>query len=286
MRAWLVCGVVAATTTFAHADAKQATSEIAAAIRANVENIGGDQDAAVKVLAKDAWQFCAPGDDFSFQQWGAGGGVYSSFFGTYAGGITVKLQSTTIGVDAAHDVAWFHAVAKVTVEPYMGEGKPTYTSIRIDGIAVHDKSWKLAAAAYSMPEPDKQLLAQDKPVPSGAPKTAGDAELAKAAATWIAGGFARARAAGDKLAANGTAPDEVQTGARTSRLLGGWDKLGLVATSIEARTFGGGALGFVRADVAMPIKNTKHAAIMTLAAVAVRDKAEWRWVALNFGPQR
>jgi hypothetical protein len=204
-------------------------------------------------------------------------------------------KSVHVTVDAAHHVAWFQAVTEETPVDTSGDAchymgtmcDPQPHPMHVSGLAIDDKGWKLAAVFFTRAMPDKDLLALSKQpyfssatIPKKPPATSGDADLAKAAAAWLAG-LGKSAAAGEVLA-TGSAPDEVASGAAAVKLASKWDKLKLLGASIDATTVAGGAIGIVNAEVVWPYRKDL-AFPLRLAAIAMRDGTTWKWVLLDFG---
>ena len=81
---------------------------------------------------------------------------------------------------------------------------------------------------------------------------------------------------------SGTSSAEFKTGDAATKLAASFDKLKLGATTVEAKLFANGAVGWVVADVTMPRKNGKGAVEMKLAVVVVPDGTSWRWVSMQY----
>ncbi len=204
--------------------------------------------------------------------------------------IAWKLDSLAITTDEARGVAWFQAPVTVDIQvPYSGMQccQSTIATLRASGIVVRDdkdKTWHVATLALSRQLSDAALFrgATDD-IPDGEPTADGSA-LAKAAAGWFPqkGDTLLGKNAGTILAASGTSPTEYAAGPAAAKLVAAWDKLGMRAKSVDARTYGkDNAIGMVTATVGLPYK--KRAAPMTLFAIATRDpKGGWRWVSLQW----
>ena len=210
--------------------------------------------------------------------------------GDYAqggGGSWMKVGKLEVVADDASGTAWFHgrAISFVQVDPKQA---PTENPLRINGIAVKDKTWKIVALSYTEEISDQDMIERAQHVEPklaipAAVVTRGDPALAKVAGNWfsaaaIAGGASR----GGKLVANGTAASEYQSGAAATKLAASWDKLKLAPYKIEAKTFANGRIGFVRVVVAMAVAKPKRIVPLVLSAVVVQEKGEWRWVSLNW----
>ena len=199
--------------------------------------------------------------------------------------ITSSLHDLAVHVDAARHVGWFTATLRTTAHSE-AKGAVKRPDQRISGIVVDEHGWKIAALFLAQPVTDRSLAAEAVPLnlppATGAPKLAGDAPIAKEVAAWLAGGFA-SHAAQGALAASGSSPDEHQTGAKTGELVASWDKLGLGATDVMARSYGGGAIAFVLATVRMPLQgHPGKTAPLELGAIVVPDGESWRWVSLQY----
>ena len=204
-----------------------------------------------------------------------------------------ELQSIAVVVDDARGFAWFQAPFAVTVEadvPRPGT-HPLQGSARIGGLAMEDHgTWTIVAAIYSRPLPDAELLDPDNgrdndqaaPSPAHAPTLSGDPKLAAAAARWFTTGLAR-HAAKDqtKLLASGTAPAELAEASSAATLARTWDRQHLHATSIEARTFAHGTIGWIRADLLRSRPGHQGAVHLVLGAIAIPEGNDWRWVSLQ-----
>lgn len=206
-------------------------------------------------------------------------------YAAHGGGSKTTLTKLEVVVDDARGTAWFHGRATIELQVELNQAA-TSTPIRINGIAIKGKPWTIVAASYSEEIADADMIERAGHIsPALAIPTAvvvrGDAGLAAAASGWfsgLAGGASRT----DKLVANGTARDEYQTGDRATKLAASWDKLKLGAYKIEARTFGNGGIGFVRAVVGLQVTRAKRIVPMVLAAIAVPIDGGWRWVSLNW----
>jgi hypothetical protein len=199
--------------------------------------------------------------------------------------ITSSLRDLAIHVDADRHVGWFTATLRTTAHSE-AKGAVKRPDQRISGIVVDNHGWKIAALFLTQPVTDRSLVAEAAPLglgpAKGAPRLAGDAAIAKDVAAWFTGGFASHAATGE-VAASGSAPDEREVGAKTAELVASWDKLGLGATDMEARTFGGGAIALVLASVRMPLEGKPgKTAPLELAAIVVPDGESWRWVSLQY----
>jgi hypothetical protein len=123
----------------------------------------------------------------------------------------------------------------------------------------------------------------EKVMPSGAPAITGDKTVGAAVAAWFPK-LSGARTAGATVVASGSAPGELFDAAQVPKVAGAWDALGIMPAAIDVHVFGKGKLAFVHADTAMPIKKTKFAAPMAMAAIAVPEGSGWKWVSLQFAP--
>ena len=208
-------------------------------------------------------------------------------YGAQGGGSKTKITKLDVVADDVHGTAWFHG--RATIELQLDPKQPaSSTPLRFNGIAVKDRVWTLVAVSYSEEVADAAMIERASHVePALAMPTAavlrGEPTLAKAAGAWLSGSaLAAAASRTDRRVAGGTARDEYQTGVRATKLAASWDKLKLAAYKIEARTFGDGSIGLVRAVVALPAVRAKRIVPMVLAAVAVLDADGWRWVSLNW----
>jgi hypothetical protein len=201
--------------------------------------------------------------------------------GGLPGTVAHTAGDATIGVDSDHGVAWFQLPFSVDITPTgapMGDPALLHTKERFGGIAVLGKDgWRLAVAMYTRATDDAQLEAIA--LPNGDPKLSGDKGLDNVVAGWVKNGFATHAAADLSLVASGTAA-EYQTGDGAKTLAKAFDGLKLRASTIDARTYADGAVGFARARIALPTKT--GAAQMLLAVTAVWQEKEWRWVSLQF----
>jgi hypothetical protein len=193
-----------------------------------------------------------------------------------------------VDVVVAGDVAWLQADYRLDGKGSPGTPPDAHDPQHAAGIALRGPSgWRLQAMGYSELVSDHDLVTQqprfssDK-LPADPPKLTGDAELAKAAASWIATGFTGHGATAGTLA-SGSAPGEIASDADVAKLVKGWDALGLRAASIEATILRGGTAGFVHAEVAFPIKGTKRAAPLHLNLGAVRESDGWHWAVIAYG---
>jgi hypothetical protein len=200
--------------------------------------------------------------------------------------VATKVGKLDVWVDATRGIGWFRGSFEHTVTNQQTSDDTKAPSTPMSGVVIDAGGWKIAALVLTHPVADRKLIdtaAKGKLVPaSGAPKLSGDEALAKSAAEWIAKGFSTKSLVGAKLAATGTAPGEVQSGAGVAKLVKAWDGLKLGATSIDARVWAKGTIGFVRADVLMPLKKGGKAAPLVLGAIALNDGTSWRWVSLQF----
>jgi hypothetical protein len=161
-------------------------------------------------------------------------------------------------------------------------------AMRVSGVAVSaDGGWKLAAVMYTHPMADGDLIdaAQNRGVvmPTDPPDIVGDQTVGKAVAGWFPN-LSQAKTTGAVVVASGSAPGEFFDAATLPKYIKAWDTLGVVASRIDVRMFGNGTLAFVHADTTMPIKKTKFASPLAMAAVAVKEGDAWRWVSLQFAP--
>jgi ketosteroid isomerase-like protein len=193
-----------------------------------------------------------------------------------------------VDVVVAGDIAWLQADYRLDGKGGPGALPDSHDPQHAAGIALHGPSgWRLEAMGYGELASDHDLVTQqprfnsDK-LPTAPPKLTGDAELANAAASWIATGFIGHGASAGTLA-SGSAPGEIASEADVAKLVKGWDALGLRASSIEATILRGGNAGFVHAEVAFPIKGTKRAAPLHLNLGAIREADGWRWAVIAYG---
>lgn len=201
-----------------------------------------------------------------------------------------------IWVDTTRGIGWFRGTFDHTVSNLQTSEDTKKPTMPMSGVVIDQgaSGWKIAALVLTQPIADRKLVetaAKGKLVPAtGAPKVTGDAALAKAATEWFATGFASKSVVGAKLSAIGTAPGESQTGAGVAKLVKAWDGLALGPTSIDARVYAKGTIGFVRAETLMPLKKggralppeMKKAAPLVLGAIALNDGTSWKWVSLQF----
>jgi hypothetical protein len=273
------------------------TADLTALLKHNIEAVAsGDDHAFAATLAKGALVYGGTGVAFDPGDAKDGHHAFHALYGDYASGTaTHKLGTPTLVVDAIDGVAWFQAPFDATFKSDMSAnpcgGPPASavtTKMRLSGVAVAtDGKWALAAEMFTKPMNDGDLidLAQNQQVamPTGAPQLAGD----KPAATAIAGWFpklSQAKTTGKVVVASGSAPGEYFDAAGVAQVQKAWDGLGMMPYTVEAHTFNGGKLAFVRATTAMPIKKTKFASPLTMAAIAVLEGDQWRWVSLQFAP--
>lgn len=193
-----------------------------------------------------------------------------------------------VDVVVAGDVAWLQADYRFDGKGGPGTLPDTHDPQHAAGIALHGPSgWRLQAMGYGELVSDHDLVTlqprfnSDK-LPNDPPKLSGDAELAKAVASWIATGFTGHGATAGTLA-SGSAPGEIASDADVAKLVKGWDALGLRASAIEATVLRGSNAGFVHAEVAFPIKSSKRAAPLHLNLGAIREADGWRWAVLAYG---
>ena len=279
IRAALIACALALAVTPAHAD-KTPSAQVEALVRTLLAD--GGESAKLAAVVRD---------DVYFVDGNEKTPLNADVFAIRA----IKDPKTVkVTVDAARHVAWFQVVTEETPVDTSGDAchymgtmcDPEPHPMHVSGLAVDDKGWKLAAVFFTTAMPDKELLALAKqPYFSSAPiprqvTTSGDPDLAKAAAGWIAA-LGKSAATGAVLA-TGSAPDEVASGPAAVKLASKWDKLKLVAGSIDATTVAGGAIGIVNARVVWPYKKDL-AFDLRLAAIAVRDGTTWKWVLLDFG---
>ena len=206
-----------------------------------------------------------------------------------AGSVVHAVGDPAIGVDSDHGVAWFQLPFSVDITPTShipGDPSLFHTKERFGGIAVLGKEgWQLAAVMYARLVDDAVLVQLGKEhhatLPSGEPKLVGDKGLGGVIAGWLKTGFATHAATDEQLVASGTSAAEYQRGDAAKTLAKAWDGLHLQAVTIESHTFADGAVGYARARVAMPVKGG-GAVDMVLAATAIWQDKEWRWVSLQF----
>lgn len=159
--------------------------------------------------------------------------------------------------------------------------------MRVVGIAADEGAplgWKIQAVMYAKTITDKELAARAAEASRGAPKTTGDAAIAKLVAAWFAdgGSIANDRSKNVAVIVNGTSPVEIGDGAFAVKLVKAWEGLKLWATSVEATAFANDEVAFARAEVMMPVK--ERATKMVLGVILVKENAVWRWVSLCFTP--
>ncbi|HEX7838538.1 MAG TPA: hypothetical protein VF469_13780 [Kofleriaceae bacterium] len=200
-----------------------------------------------------------------------------------------KLGALTLATDEARGFTWFQAPVSLAIKlPYGTACCDTLpTALRASGIVVRDakdQPWRLAALALSRQLSDADLFrGATEALPDGEP-LADDTDLGKQAAAWFpAKGdtlLARNAAAGATVVASGTAPTEYATGPAAGKLVAAWDKIGIRAKTVEARTFARDTIGLVEVKAGLPRK--KAAAPMVLYAIAIRDGKKWKWVSLQW----
>ena len=295
MRRILPILIVMAVTSAASADK---AGDVTTLVKKHLDTMAAADDAGyVKTLAKDAELF--DGNGISFTMSGCKDCPSESFkaiYGEYAmGKAKHKLGKLVVQVDDAHGVAWFQGPFEATFKSEGGAnpcGPPTAgsstTTMRVSGIAVFDdKAWKIAAVMYTHPMADADLIDKAKSyetkVPTGSPELSGDAAISKAVLAWFPK-VSAAKTGGKSIVASGSAPGEYFEGAGVAKVAPEWDKLGLVVARLDAHAYGGGSVVFVHADTLMPIKKTNFAAPLALAAIAVQEGGEWKWVSLQFAP--
>ena len=215
------------------------------------------------------------------------GAVANDFYGCNQASHEHKPISVDVGADTAAGVGWFQVPFTVisTFDNFdTGKEEKSKSAMRTSGIAIREgKSWKIVAQLYALLVTDKELLAGTGGKPaSGAPKLSGDQGLAKAVAGWFTTGFAPAAATKGNLIASGTSEKEHKTGAAATKLVASFDKLKLGATTIDAKLFAGGKIGWAIVDVMMPRKNGKGAVEMNLAVIAVPEGGTWKWVSVQY----
>lgn len=292
IRALLIASLVCAATAAAGPGGKPAgkpagkpdpKAEAIDAVRSHVEGLADLENNPG--LADDAIVLLPDGEVGDLKQVGCVEGVSNQFYGCLQASIKHALGKVEAVVDPAHHVAWYVAPYRVTItgeDPDTGKETHSHWDMRVGGIVIDGD---VQVAMHSHLVSDKELLAGGAggTPATGAPKLTGDAKLAQAAADWLKTGFA-SHAGKDpaQLIASGTAPAEFKTGAGALALARSWDHLKLAAKTIDARTFAGGAIGWVRAEVTMPLHTGKGAVEMVMGAVALPSPDGWRWVELEF----
>lgn len=205
------------------------------------------------------------------------------------GSSTVKTMKVapfkpTIVVDDKAGVAWFSAELKLVGT--LLEGERTITAIkgtwpvRVTGVLVDDKGWKVAAEKFSLAISDSKLVAQDDWVANyGELKDKVEKEIA----SWFPKQIA-ARQSARASAVNGTAPAEVgRDKAAIARLVKAWDKLPLQLKDVDWTELAGGKVGWAHVTVFLPTKKGKKK--LTVGIVAVPEAGGWRWVAMSWSPE-
>jgi hypothetical protein len=284
----LVAAVVLLGSSSAHADRKA----IEKVVKTNLAGLAKLADDDALAITRDAIVIDEHGEqvDLSEHDGCVSGAVSNAVYGCVQAEIKHVPGAITSGF--AGDVGWFQApyTQIQTDEDYVGNPTVYKSAHRIGGVAVKvGKGWKIAAALYVAPMTDKELLASgNATVPEGDPPLTGDAKLAGVVAGWFETGFAPAAArtgATGTLIASGTSAAEYKQGAAATKLAQSWDKLKLVAVSVDAKVLAGGKIGWVTADVRLPRRGGKGAVAMKLVAIVVPDGDGWRWVSLMYqGP--
>lgn len=213
------------------------------------------------------------------------GAVANAFYGCLQASVTHQPAKIIVGLDGERGVAWFQApYTAIVTSDVEDDAKPTKTAMRTGGIAIkHGKRWQIVAQMYSLLVSDKELLAGTDGKPAtGAPTLRGDTKLAGVVAGWFASGFAPNVATTGTVVASGTSRSELKTGPGARKLAASFDELKIDATTVDAKLYAGGAIGWVIADVKMPRKSGKGAVEMKLAVVVVTEGKSWRWVSLQY----
>lgn len=285
MRWWLVAVSVVASTALGDPSAK---AHVEALVRTHLQAVGTDH--------WDAGEIGLPGDVLIYTPLGTRGQNGSDGDFVHGPGMAFwhdivlsdSIAIHRVDVVVAGDVAWVQADYHLDGKPTEGSPPGVHDPQHAAGIAVHEpKGWQLEAMAYGDIVSDHDLVTLEPrfavaELPTAPPKVTGDAELAKAAAGWIATGFTGHGATAGTLA-SGSSPGEIAAGAGVAKLVKGWDALGLRARSIEATVLARGAAGLVHAEVAFPIKGTKRAALLHLNIGTVREADGWHWGVVAYG---
>jgi len=281
--------VVLATSPRAQADA-QSVVAVEKVIRANIA-ASIDSHAALDATATSDLKFYPLVDD-NASPWfdDKCGKSYCNdvvmLFGTSPTMVNMKVApyKPVIVVDDTTKVAWFSAELKFTGtlregERHVFDTKGTWP-VRVTGVLVEDKGWKVAAEKFSLTLADRKLVSMDDYLPNwGA--------IADASEREIAGWFPRQLGAKQSTrahAVNGTSPTEVgRDKATIARLVKGWDKLALTPRRVDFTSLAGGKVAYIHVTLTMPTKpRTK---IVTVGIVAVLEGGGWRWVSLNWSPE-
>ena len=295
---WLPLLAVMVCARVAAADS---AGDVTSLLKKNLDAMAAKDDGAYdKTVLKEAQLYDGNGNTFALpscmKKDDCSSGAFTALYGTYASGTAKhKLGKITVVADDANGVAWFQGPFDATFTSDVGANPcgggpsgPTTVAMRVSGVAVKDATgWHLAAVMYTHPMSDGDLidLATGKEVkmPAGAPAVSGDKAVGTAVTAWFPK-LSGARTAGKTIVASGSAPGEFFEGDKVGKVAGAWDTLGLMPSKIDVHTFGNGKVAFVHADTAMPIKKTKFAAPLAMAAIAVPEGDGWKWVSLQFAP--
>lgn len=286
MRNLLLGAVLVASSATASADGKA----IEKIVKKNVVELATLADDDALEFTKDAIVVDSRGQLIALHpteedQGCVEGAVANTFYGCAQASIKHKPGAVTSGV--AGDIGWFQSPFTASIEPDDpdGKSKPEKLAMRIGGIAMKTGStWKIVAATYVAPIPDKALLAgTGGEMPKGI-SYRGNKKVGAVVAGWFKTGFAGAAARSGTLLASGTAPAEYKTGAAALGLAKGWDKLKLAPELVDTTVLAGGKVAYAVIRVMLPRKNGKGAVEMRLSIVLVPDGADWKWVSLMYQP--
>ena len=201
----------------------------------------------------------------------------------YPGETDVKLAIKSLEVIGDSNVAYFHGTVEVTIDHAKKD------AMRVAGIAQHAPAdWKLGAIMFASPVPDartqENARALNLQIPkSGEAKLDGQVPVARVFQSWIDDKQLGSRREAHALAIAGTQASELRTGKEVAAMAAEFDKLGMKASSVDARLFFGYA--WVTAEVRLPAHAGAPVVPMIVGGVLTSSAGkddDWHWVTLDF----